>query len=138
MSEILRDEKHGDSLRTGCSKPYDYDYNVVVLGGNLKDFPKAHEYVKKHELEHAEHGKPKNRRMIDFLRLEWKTDVDCYFSSREELEEVREYHESRSASGVSGFMELKVRCANVLRGGWNLILHPAGKVYLKLRRERLH
>lgn len=107
----------------GAVNHYKYSHDVIVLDERLKDYPKAHEYIKKHELEHAKHGKPENRGLIDLLKFEFRNDLAYYFSDSEEVNEVRDYLEkTKSENRLSRFTSLKFSLADSIRSLWDAIL----------------
>lgn len=109
----------------GAENHYKYDHDVIVLDERLKAYPKAHEYIKNHELEHARHGKPENRGFLELIRLELRTDIDHYFSDSDVLEEVHEYfEEKRERERLPPKTSLKFAFADLLRGVWDAAFRP--------------
>lgn len=117
----------------GAQNHYKYEHDVIVLDERLKNYPKAHEYIKSHELKHAKHGQPENRGVLDLIRLEFQTDVEHFFSRSEEIAEVREYFEEKSAPhSLRRSTSAKFAVADYLRGVWNIVLRPLSPAYRKL------
>ena len=66
---------------------YDPVRNTVVLDEKLKDYPLAHRYVKRHELQHAKFRMNPIKNLIHEL----KTDYELTVRKDETMEEIKEY-----------------------------------------------
>lgn len=121
----------------GAKNHYKYGYDVVVLDERLKDYPKAHKRIKNHELEHAKHDKPENRRFLDLIRLEFQTDLEHYLSNSNEMKEVREYFEERGESKtLQAATAMKFSFADLLREFWTAVFRPLGWAYRQAKSLR--
>jgi predicted SAM-dependent methyltransferase len=106
----------------GAENHYKYEHDVVVLDERLKDYPKAHEHIKNHELEHAKHGKSGGG-FVALLRLEFQSDVDYHFGDSEAIEEVKDYLETeRKQDRRHPAIAVKFSLVYFLRKLWDLAL----------------
>ncbi|QCW05245.1 hypothetical protein [Natrinema pallidum] len=118
----------------GAENHYKYDHDVIVLDERLQAYPKAHEYIKNHELEHATHGGLETGGLLALLRLEWRTDLDHYFADDETIAEVREYFEERrERERIPPLTAAKHTVVDLLRGTWDLALRPLSWAYWRVK-----
>lgn len=109
----------------GAVNRYEPRENAVVLDERLKNYPKAHEHVLKHELSHAN---PENQSFTGFLAFEFYHDIESYFSDDDAIGEIREYYLDEAEAG-----EEKYAVGNMIRGVWTPPMRLAGLIYLALK-----
>lgn len=118
--EGVHDEEPEVIYVPGAANRYDYVENVVVLDRHLRDYPLAHEHIKEHEFAHAE-----TDGFLDFLLLEFRTDLGRHFGTSETIEEVREYirdqNRRHDPGHLGGFAH---DIGSFLRVVWNLLMGP--------------
>lgn len=108
----------------GADNHYKFKHDVVVLDERLKNYPKAHEHIKSHELSHA-----KNNGLIHNLKIEFRSDMEFYFGSSEEVQGVRQYVKENSEDAP-----LKFHIIGILRNIWVASIGPIGTVYQRIKR----
>lgn len=99
----------------GAENHYKYDYDVIVLDEELKNYPAAHDYILAHERHHAT---AEGRTFTGFVRHELQSDLDYYFGSGETLDEVREYYRERDPGSLGARGRMKIEAGNALRSLW--------------------
>ncbi len=118
----------------GAQNHYKYAHDVIVLDERLKDYPRAHAYIKNHELEHARQGTLEDVPLAATLRLEFRTDCKHYFGDDETIAEVRAYFaEKRERDHISARAAVKLTAESLCREVWDLALRPLSWVYWRVR-----
>ena len=109
----------------GAWNHYKYNDDVVVLDSRLKDYPKAHENIKQHELGHSD-----ARSTIDLLVHEFTSDLHLYCSTDETAQELREYlNEEHSGIEEGPLRRIGHTLVDYLRPLWSGIMSIVGPVY---------
>lgn len=108
----------------GAINHYKYDYDVIVLDEELKDYPKAHDLILRHEQRHAtEEGST----FLGLLRHEFESDVEFYLGSGEAVEEARRYYRKRDDGSLPVATRWKCDVANALRNLWTPLFRMASR-----------
>jgi len=115
MSQSTEDGERPEIVSyRGAVNQYQYNFDVVTLDSRLDEYPEAKEVIKKHELEHAD-----ARTAREYLCHEFKSDVRLYFSTADEMKEVREYYNETEHDYTLGRLtQIGMSYADVLRSFW--------------------
>lgn len=114
-ADVVGDEVPEVRYIPGAPNQYDYEYDVIILDENLKEYPQAHDQILEHELQHS---KPECQTLSGFLRHEYQTDREFYFRDDEVMDEIREYYQDRDEPQLGLRMRLVLATGNLIRDLW--------------------